>query len=83
MHRDSVHPNIFGIFMLATSLVKGIGLPISNYESVREEFLKLPPDYYTQLGWARPINQARLEEILQILFNIDSILKSDNSAGEQ
>ncbi|MCK6625146.1 MAG: SGNH/GDSL hydrolase family protein [Anaerolineae bacterium] len=70
MHRDSVHPNIFGNFLLATSLLKGIGIPISNYKSVREEFLNLPPTYYTQLGWARPINQAKLEDVLKILFKI-------------
>lgn len=70
MHRDGVHPNIFGNFLLATSLLNHIGIPISNYESVKQEFKKLTPASYSQLQWARPLSEARLERVLQTLFEI-------------
>lgn len=70
MHRDAVHPNIFGNFLLATSLLNHIGIPASNYDSVKQEFKQLPPNYYTKLQWAKPLSEARLEQILQTLFEI-------------
>ncbi len=70
MHRDGVHPNIFGNFLLAASLLNHIGIPISNYDSVKQEFKKLRPASYTQLQWAKPLSEARLEQILQTLFEI-------------
>lgn len=70
MHRDGVHPNIYGNFLLAISLLNHIGFSISNYNSIKQEFKKLPPSFYTQLQWAKPLAEARIEQVLQILLKI-------------
>lgn len=41
MYSDGIHPNVFGNFLLACSLLNHIGIPITHYNTIRDEFQKL------------------------------------------
>lgn len=72
MHRDGVHPNIFGNFLLAISLLQHLGIEVTNYESVKGEFIDLPGTYHIQLQWAMPLSELQVEKVLETLFNISN-----------
>lgn len=71
---DGVHPNALGNVLLAASLVKYAGIPITNYQSVKQEFQRLPAKYYVPLGWARPLAANHLDPVLRALFEIANTL---------
>lgn len=72
MHRDMVHPNIFGNFLLAVSLLKHLDIPITNYHTIRKEFRNLPSDYYKRLQYAKPLSIKHLDEVLDVVIKIAS-----------
>ena len=83
MHRDAVHPNIFGNLLLAASLLNHIGLPITNYDTIRDTFHRLPPDYYGRLGWARPLDSKQTDEIIASVMKLASHGGTDKNRPNQ
>lgn len=71
MHRDAVHPNIFGNFLLGASLLHHLDVPVKGYASVEQEFLALPEDCYTErLTFARPLGAQQVDAVLGALCDI-------------
>ncbi len=68
MHRDGVHPNIFGNFLYAVSLAELAGLKVQKYESVTDEFLKYRKDFKKAFRFS--MRETQLRSILKDLIEI-------------
>lgn len=67
---DGVHPNIFGNVLLAATIVKYVGVPLNNYQSVKEAFQNLPKNYEQRLDWKKPLDPRYLDPALRALLEI-------------
>lgn len=63
MHRDGVHPNVFGNFMLAVSLLEVLDIEVRSWASVEALYEKLDAEFYKTFGWARPLQAYHVESV--------------------
>ena len=68
MYDDGVHPNIFGNYLLALSVLEYNGLKINTYETVYKEFLKYSPQFKKLFGFSA--SGQKLRDVLAELYNI-------------
>lgn len=72
MHDDGVHPNIFGNYLLAISILNYLDLSIKTNQNVYQEFLAYQPHYNKLFGFS--LTKANLHAVLRELNSIVSEL---------
>jgi hypothetical protein len=67
MHPDGVHPNIFGNYLYAASLLHLLGYKVPLSSQVVTEFQRYRVDFQTRFQANRELTPEQLNEVLRML----------------
>jgi hypothetical protein len=82
MHEDGVHPNAFGNFALAISLLQRLGIEIKSWDSVANEFTTIDEERVRKLGLVPPLNRSDIDRILGAIAQMVKESESSKSNGQ-
>ena len=73
MFGDGVHPNIFGNFVMAVSLLEHLGISVTRYRQVETEFVRHGPRHKPLFEFRVQLPDKVVRKILQRLVEVAKV----------